>query len=214
MPTTPNYGWDTPADTDYVTNGALSIRTLGNDADATVYALDQDVTALDAAVVKKTGSVMTGSLATPSLALIQDGSNNTTLFVTDPTNTTVRGSIAFSNNTDMAITLASNTSRLDMNNFGDTNRTTSGETRPFAFAVEAGYEIGIPANSSVTVSLSSGRFTEIPIVFVTANSTSGSVRTCHVGGISTSSFTIYNTTASASNVFWQAIQMLSNSAAG
>ena len=36
MPTTSNYGWDIPADTDLVKNGALAIRTLGNSADTTV----------------------------------------------------------------------------------------------------------------------------------------------------------------------------------
>jgi hypothetical protein len=35
MPTTPNYGWPTPADADYVKDGALAMRDLGNAADAT-----------------------------------------------------------------------------------------------------------------------------------------------------------------------------------
>lgn len=33
MPTTSNFGWTTPADTDLVKNGALAIRTLGNGID-------------------------------------------------------------------------------------------------------------------------------------------------------------------------------------
>lgn len=33
MPTTSNFGWTTPADTDYVKDGALAIRTLGNGID-------------------------------------------------------------------------------------------------------------------------------------------------------------------------------------
>lgn len=36
MPNTTNYGWPTPSDADYVANGALAIRNLGNAADATV----------------------------------------------------------------------------------------------------------------------------------------------------------------------------------
>lgn len=36
MPTTTNYGWTTPADTDYVINGAQAMRTLGSNADTTV----------------------------------------------------------------------------------------------------------------------------------------------------------------------------------
>ena len=214
MPTTPNYGWDTPADTDYVTNGALSIRTLGNDADATVYALNTTVTGLGTSKVNKAGDTMTGSLVLPSMALTQDGSNNVTLFISNSTNTVERGSIRFSSNTDASINLVDNTSSLSINSLGDTRRTTSGEIRPIAFATNAGYETSVAANSSVTVSFDSGRFTEIPIVLITGVSTATSATTGHVGNISTSSFTLYNTTSSARNFFWQAIQMASNSAAG
>jgi hypothetical protein len=35
MPTTTHYGWTTPSDTDFVTNGALAIRTVGNAIDTT-----------------------------------------------------------------------------------------------------------------------------------------------------------------------------------
>lgn len=36
MATTTNYGWTTPNDSDYVKNGALAMRTLGNAIDTTV----------------------------------------------------------------------------------------------------------------------------------------------------------------------------------
>lgn len=36
MPTTPNYDWPTPADTDYVKDGAAAIRNLGDAIDTTV----------------------------------------------------------------------------------------------------------------------------------------------------------------------------------
>lgn len=36
MPTTTNFGWTTPADTDYVKDGALAIRTLGNGIDTSL----------------------------------------------------------------------------------------------------------------------------------------------------------------------------------
>jgi len=38
MATSPNYGWTEPNDSDYVKNGALAMRTLGDEIDATVYA--------------------------------------------------------------------------------------------------------------------------------------------------------------------------------
>lgn len=37
MPTTTNYGWNTPADTDLVKDGASAIRTLGTAIDTTVF---------------------------------------------------------------------------------------------------------------------------------------------------------------------------------
>ena len=37
MATTTNYGWDTPDDTDLVKDGALAMRDLGGDIDATLY---------------------------------------------------------------------------------------------------------------------------------------------------------------------------------
>lgn len=36
MATTTNYGWATPNDSDYVKNGALAMRTLGNAIDTSV----------------------------------------------------------------------------------------------------------------------------------------------------------------------------------
>lgn len=36
MATSPNYGWTEPNDSDYVKNGALAMRTLGNAIDTTV----------------------------------------------------------------------------------------------------------------------------------------------------------------------------------
>lgn len=47
MPTTTNYGWTTPADTDLVKDGASAIRTLGNGADTSVKALNPGTTAGD-----------------------------------------------------------------------------------------------------------------------------------------------------------------------
>jgi hypothetical protein len=35
----PNYGWVEPDDSDYVKDGALAMRDLGNDIDATLYSI-------------------------------------------------------------------------------------------------------------------------------------------------------------------------------
>lgn len=39
MALSPNYDWDEPDDSDYVKDGALAMRTLGNDIDATLYSI-------------------------------------------------------------------------------------------------------------------------------------------------------------------------------
>jgi hypothetical protein len=44
MPTTTNYGWTTPADTDLVKDGASAIRTLGTAIDTTTKALNPSTT--------------------------------------------------------------------------------------------------------------------------------------------------------------------------
>jgi len=47
MPTTTNYGWTTPADTDLVKDGASAIRTLGSSIDTSVKALNPGTTSGD-----------------------------------------------------------------------------------------------------------------------------------------------------------------------
>jgi len=47
MPTTTNYGWTTPADTDLVKDGAAAIRTLGSSVDTSVKSLSPGTTAGD-----------------------------------------------------------------------------------------------------------------------------------------------------------------------
>jgi hypothetical protein len=214
MPTTPNYGWDTPANTDYVTNGALSIRTLGDDADATVYAIDQ-------AKVAKAGDVMTGALVVPNetlagraVGLKQDASNNAILQFIDVTGLAQQGYIIVNQSTSMVLFLTSNGNSLSINNAGETTRTHSGQTRPMAFASEAG-RVTVSGNSNSTVSLTSGRFTQAPLILLSPErSTALAGADFHSGNRTTSDFKIYNNDNNAWVFNWQAIQMTSTSAAG
>ncbi len=59
MPTTTNYGWTTPADTDLVKDGASAIRTLGSSADTTVKNLNPETTLGDIAYRSSTSNVNT-----------------------------------------------------------------------------------------------------------------------------------------------------------
>ena len=59
MPTTTNYGWTTPADTDLVSQGAAAMRTLGNGIDTTVKALNPETTLGDLAYRSSTSNTNT-----------------------------------------------------------------------------------------------------------------------------------------------------------
>jgi hypothetical protein len=218
MPTTPNYGWDTPADTDYVTNGALAIRTMANDADATVYSVQ---TTLDAEKVDKAGDFMSGPLIALNnstlnrgLAIQQDVANDeaTLQFINDG-GTIQQGFIkVFADNT-MTFYLTSNGNTLQIDNMGNTTRSHLSENRPLPFAIETGI-VDVGANTDVTVTLNSGRFSQAPVIFVTPNSITTSAITYHVGTRTTSNFKLFNTSASTRQFMWQAVQMLSSSAVG
>lgn len=59
MPTTTNYGWTTPADTDLVKDGASAIRTLGNGVDTTLKNLNPETTLGDIAYRSSTSNTKT-----------------------------------------------------------------------------------------------------------------------------------------------------------
>jgi hypothetical protein len=84
MPTTTNYGWTTPADTDLVKDGAAAIRTLGSSIDTSVKSLNAGTTAGDidyytsstakARVgIGTTGQVLTVAGGVPSWATASSG---------------------------------------------------------------------------------------------------------------------------------------------
>ena len=58
MATTPNFGWRTPNNDNKVRAGALDIRVLGQDADASVYAMQGTVLSLAGSVIGLDGSVL------------------------------------------------------------------------------------------------------------------------------------------------------------
>lgn len=70
MATTPTYGWETPDDTDYVNQGALAMRTLGNSIDST---LSTNITTLNTTIaalpqgVKSYAIYTTGSVNVSTL---------------------------------------------------------------------------------------------------------------------------------------------------
>lgn len=85
MPTTTNYGWTTPADTDLVKDGASAIRTLGTAIDTTTKALNPSTTLGDIEYRSSTantntrlgigtsGQVLTVSSGVPAWTTIASG---------------------------------------------------------------------------------------------------------------------------------------------
>jgi len=68
MPTTTNYGWTTPADTDLVKDGAAAIRTLGSSVDSTLKTQIDTVSAtangaVDKSIVDAKGDLIAATAA-------------------------------------------------------------------------------------------------------------------------------------------------------
>jgi hypothetical protein len=76
MPTTTNYGWTTPADTDLVKDGAAAIRTLGSSIDTTVF--NNASAGILKTVVDAKGDLIAGT-ASDTVARLAVGTNDQVL---------------------------------------------------------------------------------------------------------------------------------------
>ena len=76
MPTTTNYGWTTPADTDLVKDGASAIRTLGTAIDTTVF--NNASAAIAKTIVDAKGDIIAATAA-DTVARLAVGSNDQVL---------------------------------------------------------------------------------------------------------------------------------------
>ena len=90
MATTPTYGWETPDDTDYVNQGALAMRTLGNSIDST---LASQVSTLNATITSTVAPYPQGIKAyiRSTTELITPGTGETLLMTTGGAFTPVAG---------------------------------------------------------------------------------------------------------------------------
>lgn len=79
MPTTTNYGWTTPADTDLVKDGASAIRTLGTAIDTTVF--NNAGAAIAKSIVDAKGDLIIGSADNTVARLAVGGTNGHVLTV-------------------------------------------------------------------------------------------------------------------------------------
>lgn len=84
MPTTTNYGWTTPADTDLVKDGASAIRTLGTAIDTTVF--NNASAGIAKTIVDAKGDIIVATAA-DTVSRLAVGANDTVL-VADSTQAT------------------------------------------------------------------------------------------------------------------------------
>ena len=83
MPTTTNYGWTTPADTDLVKDGASAIRTLGTAIDTTVF--NNAGAAIAKTIVDAKGDLIVATAADTVARLAVGGTNGHVLQVDSST---------------------------------------------------------------------------------------------------------------------------------
>lgn len=93
MPTTTNYGWTTPADTDLVKDGAAAIRTLGTAIDTTTY--NNANAAIAKTIVDAKGDIIAATAA-DTVSRLAVGANDTVLTADSSTATGLKWATASS----------------------------------------------------------------------------------------------------------------------
>lgn len=136
MPTTSNFGWTTPADTDLVKDGALAIRTLGN--------------GIDTSMVDLKGGTTGQNLRKAS---------NTDLDFTwagDATNTVIdaAGDLLYGSAADTL-------TRLPLGTAGQVLKVNSGATAPEWGAASGSAFVGVRAKNEVGITCSAGANTTL-----------------------------------------------------
>ena len=136
MPTTTNYGWTTPADTDLVKDGAAAIRTLGSSVDTTTKNLNPQTTTGAIAYRSATANVNTAlPIGTAGQVLTVNSGATAPEWATPSAGASFVGvalvktsTQSTSNGTETAITFSSET--YDTNAFHDNSTNTSRITIP------------------------------------------------------------------------------------
>lgn len=136
MPTTTNYGWTTPADTDLVKDGAAAIRTLGSSVDTTTKNLNPQTTTGAIAYRSATANVNTAlPIGTAGQVLTVNSGATAPEWATPSAGGGFVGvalvktsTQSASNGTETAITFTSET--YDTNAFHDNSTNTSRITIP------------------------------------------------------------------------------------
>jgi hypothetical protein len=200
MPSTPNHGWPTPSDADYVINGAAAIRDLADAIDANAVTTDGGDVTINGTVTVDSG----GTTAKTVDVVRQVSSANTTARVVVATHGNGSAMLQRLRGTEDEVGL-----RVEGN--GQAGVVKGSTHRPLPFAVATGTDTSA-AGSTTTVTFPSGRFTASPVVTLTAVGAVGNNRLAMLTAVTSSSFTFEVRTAStesriAATTHWQAIQL-------
>jgi hypothetical protein len=119
MPTTTNYGWTTPADTDLVKDGASAIRTLGTAIDTTVF--NNASAGIAKTIVDAKGDIIAATAA-DTVSRLAVGANDTILTADSTTATGLKWAAPATAGglTLISETVASNLSSLSLSSIPST----------------------------------------------------------------------------------------------
>lgn len=113
MPTTTNYGWTTPADTDLVKDGASAIRTLGSGVDTTVKNLNPETTLGDMHYASATANTNTRlAIGSAGQVLTVSGGVPTWASPSDQTPLTTKGDLFTFSTVDARLAVGTNNQTL------------------------------------------------------------------------------------------------------
>lgn len=147
MPTTTNYGWTTPADTDLVKNGASAIRTLGTAIDTTVF--NNASAAIAKTIVDAKGDLIAATAA-DTVARLAVGSNNQVLTCDSAEATGLKWATPASGGKVLQVVYASTSTNVSISSTTYTDTNITATITPSAASSKVLILIGINAQCGIT----------------------------------------------------------------
>lgn len=203
MPTTTNYGWTTPADTDLVKDGASAIRTLGSAIDTTVF--NNANAAIAKSIVDAKGDLIAATAA-DTVAKLAVGTNGQVLTADSTTATGLKWANAAGGKIVQIVTATTTTQTTSSStSYADTTLTatitpTSASNTILVFVNQNGiFRSAGNADTGASIRLVRGSTTisqlslAIGWTFTTLRQYPGTVSTSYLDSPATTSATTYKT---------------------
>jgi hypothetical protein len=184
MPTTTNYGWTTPADTDLVKDGASAIRTLGTAIDTTVF--NNAGAAIAKTIVDAKGDIIAATAA-DTVARLAVGANNTVLTADSSTATGLKWATAAAGGMTLLSTTTLSGTSTTVSNIDQTYKSLLVRIFNPSVGAVTGYPMCIRINSVSTSSYSETNLaTQTATVANTASTTQFNLNGCNTDDAATS----------------------------